>query len=438
MTVWAIVGRPNVGKSTLFNRLLGARAAVVSPVRGTTRDRLYGRLVWRGTPLTLIDTGGMELAPADTLVAAVQRQVRRALADAGGLLFVCDAREGLLPADQLLADALRPANRPITLIVNKVDGPLRVPPEFHALGFDTFPVSALHGLGIGELLDHLAGGARPDAAATAAASLDAGERLRVALVGRQNVGKSSLLNALLREERAIVHERPGTTRETLEAPLRAQGRALTVLDTAGLRHRRKVREAIDHVSMARTIDALRRCQVAVLVLDAADGATRDDRRIARRILDEGRALLIALNKWDRVARVSPRDAAAAVRRALPHAAHAPVLAVSAATGFHVPQLLAAVLRLERLMQRGLDPDACLALVQALWREQPPPRVQGRLPSLQQALWHRGCPPVLELLVRPPGGLLPAYQRYLLHGLARDPRLAGVPVRLRVRGLARAR
>ncbi len=425
--IWAIVGRPNVGKSTLFNRLVGARAAVVSPARGTTRDRLYGRLVWRGRPLTVIDTGGLELAPADRLAAAVQQQVRQALDEATGMVLVCDGQAGLLPADELLADALRRIDRPLLLAVNKLDGAPRVPPDFFRLGFEAFPLSALHGRGIGELLDRLAAGAPEGSAPIEPAA-------RIALVGRQNVGKSSLFNALLREERAIVHERPGTTRDTLTARLHAGGRPLEVLDTAGLRHRRKVRDAVDVYSMARSVGAIERCDVAVLVLDATQGVTRDDKRIAARIADAGRALLVAANKWDLAPRgMRPQAAIERIRRLLPQARYVPVLAVSAKTGYQVPQTLTAAARLLRLMQHGLPPEVCEALVQSLWRAQPPPRVRGRLLSLRAVSWQPGHPPMVELAVAPPLRPPDSYQRYLVHGLMRDPRLAGVPLRLRIRG-----
>ena len=427
--MWAIVGRPNVGKSTLFNRLVGTRAAITAAERGTTRDRLYGRFEWRGAPLTLIDTGGFEQAPSGTLAAAVQAQVRRALQDADGLVFVCDARDGLLPADHWIADTLRRADRPVVLAVNKTDSAPRIPADFFTLGFDPLPVSALHGRGIGELLDRLVARAAP-----AAAAPEEPPGIRVALVGRQNVGKSSLLNALLREERAIVHDQPGTTRDTIDAAVRAQGEALTVTDTAGLRHRRKVRDLVDVFAMARTLGAIERCDVAVLVLDAAQGVTRDDKRIARRIADTGRALAVALNKWDLVSGAAPRAAMDGVRRALPPAAHAPVVAVSAKTGLRVPELLTTVLRLVRLMERGLPAEACASLVHAAWRAQPPSRVRGRLPMLRSVAWRRGRPPVLELSVQP-AGLPPGYQRYLVNALARDPRLAGMPLRLQVRAPA---
>ena len=421
----AIVGRPNVGKSTLFNRLIGARTAVVSSSRGTTRDRLYGRAEWCGTALTLIDAGGMEFAAASGMAGAVQRQLDQALRDADAFLFVCDAQAGLVPADQMILERLRTTGKPVILALNKLDSRLVVPPEFFALGIpQSLPVSALHGLGTGDLLDALVallGQGSPDGDATVAAA--------IAIIGRQNVGKSSLLNALLREERVIVNEQPGTTRDAVDTLLTVDGRSVRLVDTAGLRHRRKVRDPVDTFAMSRTIEAIGRCDVAAVLLDATQGVTRDDRRIVDRVCDAGRGLVLLVNKWDLLKGRQEHRLAESVHRALPFASFAPVLAISAKTGFQVRQSLALMLRVVRAMRQEMPEAECAALLQRAWAAQLPPRFQGRALRLKQARWVPGNPGRMEVVTQPVRPLPGPYHRYLLKALQAHPSLVGMPIHL---------
>ncbi|MBI4342538.1 MAG: ribosome biogenesis GTPase Der [Candidatus Omnitrophica bacterium] len=430
--VLAIVGRPNVGKSTLFNRLVGHRQAVVAPARGTTRDRIYGRVEWRGGWLTLIDAGGMEFDVRDVLGDAVQRQLGRALEDADGVLFVCDAQQGLVPADQMILERLRRIGKPIVLVVNKADHHLGVPPEFFSLGLDDpLAVSALHGRGTGDLLDRLVAGVPGRAGGSGAAETIS---VGVAIIGRQNVGKSSLLNALLRDERVIVSDAPGTTRDAVDTALMVRDVPLTLIDTAGLRHRRKVRDPVDLFAMSRSLEAIDRCDVALMVLDATQGVTRDDQRILTQVCRKGRGLILVLNKWDLVTRGKSGQALTeAVQRAVAFAAFAPVVAVSAKTGFQVSRAVTLVLEVARRMQQGLSDAECLALMQEAWRRQPPPRWRGRAIRLLGAQWRPGRPPALELTVAPAGRMPAPYQNYLRKMVHASPKLVGVPVRFIVNG-----
>jgi GTP-binding protein len=454
----ALVGRPNVGKSTLFNRLIGVRKAVVSSTRGTTRDRLYGHTEWRGVPLTLIDTGGFEFAAGNGLAEAVQHHIWRALQEADGFVLVCDAKEGLVPADEMIMERLRKTGKPVVLALNKIDHRLVVPPEFFSLGgAAAFPLSALHGRGTGDLLDHLVThltvpqrhpsepSQRTDLPAApnpaqAPGDFDGGQAdvpsrhptSAVAIVGRQNVGKSSLLNSLLREERVIVSEVPGTTRDAVDTHLTVHGEPLVLIDTAGLRRRRKVKDPVDLFSMSRALEAIERCNVALVVLDATQGVTRDDQRITAQVCQAGRGLVILVNKWDRVRGGSDRTLTEAIRRALPFASFAPVLAVSAKTGFQIPRSLTTTLRVIRAMQQELSEAACLALLQKAWGAHPPPRFRGRTIRLQQARWLPGRPVRVELTTSPIGRLPLPYQHYLLKYLHASPRLTGVPIRLVVK------
>ncbi|MBI3011929.1 MAG: ribosome biogenesis GTPase Der [Candidatus Omnitrophica bacterium] len=439
--VIVIVGRPNVGKSTLFNRFVGRRKAIVASTRGTTRDRLYGPIEWRGVRLTLVDTGGFEFAKHEGMAAAVQDHLRRALQEADGFVLICDAQEGLVPADEMILEHLRKTGKPILLAANKADHRLAVPPEFFSLGVaEAYPVSALHGRGTLELLDQLAERFSSSASCQAASSPDASTAQGIptlAIVGRQNVGKSSLLNALLREERVIVSEAPGTTRDAIDTHLMVNGEPVILVDTAGLRHRRKVRDPIDFASMARTIEALNRCDVALVVLDATQGVTRDDQRIMAQVYERGRGCLLLLNKWDLMrergassARATERTLIEAVHRAVPAATRwAPVLPISAKTGFHVSQGLTGALGVFRALQRRVPDAECFALLEAAWRLQPPPRFRGRVVRLQQAYWVPGRPVRVEIRTRPVGWLPRSYQHYLLRRLYADRRLAGVPIQL---------
>ena len=432
--VLAIIGRPNVGKSTLFNRLLGARKAVVSDIRGTTRDRLFGRLEWRRTPLTLVDMGGVEFDARGDLAEAVQQQIAHAVQGADAFLFVCDAQDGLLPADQMILERLRATGKPIILAVNKADRRLAVPPEFFSLGLaDTLPVSALHGHGTGDLLDRLverfpATPREGDASAAAGAW-----PIAVAIIGRQNVGKSSLLNALLREERVIVNAIPGTTRDAVDTRLTVRGVPLLLIDTAGLRHRRKVRDPVDLFAMSRSFQAIDRCDVALMVLDAVVGVTRDDLRILTEVCRKGRGLIILVNKWDLVKRRTSGEAlTGAVHRSVAFASFAPVLAVSAKTGFQVSRCVAETLDIVRLMREGLSERECAMLLQAAWRRQPPPRYRGRAIRLLNAQWLPGRPATIELTASPAGRIPTPYRNYLLKSVHASPKLVGVPVRLIVK------
>ncbi|OGX29076.1 MAG: ribosome biogenesis GTPase Der [Omnitrophica WOR_2 bacterium RIFCSPHIGHO2_02_FULL_67_20] len=430
----AIVGRPNVGKSTLFNRLLGERRAVVSTTRGTTRDRIEGRVEWRGRVLRLLDTGGLEFSRTEGLPASVQRQIRRALEEAEGFLFVCDARDGLLPADAMVMDVLRGTGKPVLLAVNKADERPVVPPDFFSLGAPhTAAVSALHGTGTGDLLDVLVDRFSPPSAGGGPAP-----ELALAIVGRQNVGKSSLFNALLRDERAIVSDAPGTTRDAVESSLQFQGAAIALIDTAGLRHRRKVTDPIDTFSMSRAMEAIQRCDVALVVLDATQGITSDDRRLLCRLCGTGCGIVVLLNKWDLMQapgapggrrRLSEEALAKSIRDLLPDASAAPVLPVSAKTGFQVMRAVAEAMRVARALRDGLSDGACEALMRQAWAAHAPPRLRGRAIRLERARWVPGRPARVELATRPIGALPRPYRHYLLKRLHASPALVGVPVRL---------
>ncbi|MCS7064849.1 MAG: ribosome biogenesis GTPase Der, partial [Fimbriimonadales bacterium] len=301
--VLAIVGRPNVGKSTLFNRLLGQRVAIVEAVPGVTRDRLYGEAEWQGQPFLLIDTGGILFGADDPLIEQVRIQAQIAIHEADCILFLVDAQEGLNPVDEEIADLLRKSGKPVLLLVNKADNPQRWETqraEFFRLGLgEPIPVSAIHGHNLAEVLElaleTVAGSSPPQPAEEELA-----EPLRLAIVGRPNVGKSSLLNAILNEPRAIISAIPGTTRDVLDTPFTWNDQPMVLIDTAGIRRPGQVQGSLEYYAQLRAERAMQRADVALVVIDAREGLTHGDRRVAQLALDAGRACLWVANKWDLV------------------------------------------------------------------------------------------------------------------------------------------
>ncbi len=310
----AVVGYPNAGKSTLVNRLAGRREAVTHEEPGVTRDRKEIACEWNGRAITLIDTGGVDLAAGDSLSRAVQDQAREAISDADLILHVVDARAGLGPGDAEVAALLRGAGRPVIVVANKIDGPAgeHLLAELYGLGLgDPMPVSATHGLGTGDLLDRITElGPEPGADEVA------DQRPRVAILGRPNVGKSSLLNALLGSQRTIVSEIAGTTRDSIDTEVTVDGRPLVLIDTAGIRRRSKLAGSIEYYSQIRAERAASRADVAILLCDASEGVTSEDLRIGELAMKSGCATLVGLNKWDIVA-VDLDDAKARLEAAAP-------------------------------------------------------------------------------------------------------------------------
>ena len=292
----ALVGRPNVGKSTLFNRLVGGRKAIEGKIPGITRDRLYGRSNWVNKEFLVIDTGGLTLSEKKEMEIEVQRQAQLAIEEATVIVFLVDGRQGLTPIDEDIADMLRRQGKPVVLAVNKIESQEQGSTDFYRLGLDDpLPISAAHGLNIGDLLDKIVS-FLPVASGTQ--SVD--ELMRIAVVGRPNVGKSSFINALLGEERVIVTQEPGTTRDAIDTSLEREGKKYILVDTAGIRRKSRVLEDIEYYSVIRSLKAIDSADLALLLLEANEGVTEQDQKIAGYILESGKALVVALNKWDLV------------------------------------------------------------------------------------------------------------------------------------------
>jgi GTPase len=428
----AIVGRPNVGKSTLFNRLLARRHAIVSELPGVTRDRLEAVCGWAGREFRLVDTGGLVAGDAEPLALQVRRQAERAIAESQAVLFVVDAAAGLSAQDEAIADVLRRSHRPVLVVANKVDVPDHTSDayEFHALGLgEPLPVSATHGLGIGDLLDALVA-TLPPAGAEAAADAP----VRVAFLGRPNVGKSSLVNAVLGEDRVIVDPRPGTTRDAVDTPLRYDGRPMLLVDTAGLRRRSRVSDGVEYYSTRRTHDALARADVAVLVIDAGEGITDQDQRIARLIYEAGAAMVVALNKSDLLTAVTAAEIRKLAAQKLRFWGVLEPRLTVATRGEGVGGLMSAALHVADARRARIATGPLNRVVgEALRGRDPPADASGRRLHIYYATQPSTGPPAIVLFVNDPGLLTAEYRRYLERRLRETFDLAGTPLRLLARG-----
>jgi GTPase len=391
----AVVGFPNVGKSTLANRLAGGREAVVHRDAGVTRDRKTLDCEWNGRRFRLIDTGGVDLAAEDSLSVAVQRQAREAIADADAVALIVDARAGLRQGDAEVAEILRRGDLPVVVVANKIDEPgdAYLAAEFHRLGLgDPHPVSATHGHGTGDLLDQLVELAE---AASATAGDEVASPLHVAVIGRPNVGKSSLVNAFLGIERVIVSELAGTTRDAIDIELDFDGRRLVLVDTAGLRRRTKVAGTIAYYAQMRSERAAERADVALVICDASEGVTSEDLRIAELAMRSGCATLVALNKWD-IGETDLEDATARLEKRL--RLRPPVVASSALTGRNVPKLLERSIELaDRRASRIATPELN-RFVHDLVASRPPPAKRGRRLRLYYAAQVERRPPRFAIQV----------------------------------------
>ncbi|HEV2427216.1 MAG TPA: ribosome biogenesis GTPase Der [Acidimicrobiales bacterium] len=419
----AVVGRPNVGKSSLVNRLAGRRVAVVEEARGVTRDRKAVAAEWAGAAFDLIDTGGW-VAGGDDLEAKVSRQAEAALAEADLVVLVVDVTTGAVDEDDRAARWARRSGKPLVLAVNKVDDATREAQiwEFLALGAgDPVPVSALHGRGAGDLLDQIV--ARLGAE-TPAAEPDDGA-LRVAIVGRPNVGKSTLFNRLIGEERSVVHDLPGTTRDAVDTLVETAIGAVRFVDTAGMRRRARTERGAETYAVLRSLEALDRSDVAVLVIDATEGATGQDQRLAERVAAAGCPAVVVLNKWELVDAERRPAVTASVGDRLAFLGDAPVLKTSATSGKGVHKLLPALAQAAREYEARVPTAALNRAVRDLQAHQPSPT--GKIRYAVQGAIH---PPTFTLFVA--GRLAPTYLRYVERSLRERFDLGSTPLRVRVR------
>jgi GTP-binding protein len=420
----AVVGYPNVGKSTLVNRLSGTREAVTHAEAGVTRDRKEVPAEWNGVEFTLVDTGGIDLADERSLARDVQQQARLALEDATVALLVVDARAGLRPGDAELADILRRAQPDAIVVANKLDRAQdeHLTAEFYRLGLgDPVAVSASHGLGTGDLLDRLTDTLR---AAHSIAGAHAGDEIRLAIIGRPNVGKSSLVNAFLGEQRVIVSERAGTTRDAIDTRVSFDDRSLALVDTAGIRRRPKVAGSIDYYAQLRSERAAERADVAFVVCDAAEGVTADDLRIADLAMRKGCATLIVLNKWD-LSQTDLEDAKARVAAKL--RLRPRVLTASAITGRNIARLLQEAIALADRARSRISTPQLNRFIAEVQSERQPPAVRNRRLRIYYASQVAVGPPRFKVHVNDRKLLVRDYAYFFENRLRARYRLEGIPL-----------
>jgi len=428
----AIVGRPNVGKSTLFNRIIGRREAIVDARPGVTRDRHFAAAEWNGRRFWLVDTGGIVPHAGDALSRAIHGQVEAAIAEGDVVLFVVDVVDGVTPADAEIAQDLRRAGRPVLLVANKAD---LLPDDHRHLAFyelglgDPLPVSAAIGKSSGDLLDRVAAllpEAPPD---------EDTETIPVAVVGRPNVGKSSLVNRLLGAERVVVAAEPGTTRDAIDTPLTYQDRRLVLIDTAGLRKRSRVEDELEFYSTLRTARAVERAHVCILVVDATDGMHAQDLKIANDAWERGAGIIVAVNKWDLI---EEKDTNTAVRgedvlkAKAPFLEYIPFVYVSAKTGQRVSRLLDLVLTVAAERGKRVPTAEVNRVLEALLQRQQPPQPVGEPVRLFYASQIGTAPPRFAIVANRPESIPESYARYLVHGFREAWAFTGAPLDLKFR------
>ena len=437
-----LVGRPNVGKSTLFNRITGSRRAIVTPIAGTTRDAITQPAEWQGSPFALVDTGGLFGASTDPLHELVVENGRKAITNADVVVFVVDGREGLVPADEEIAATLRSLSVPVILAVNKTDDRRARGRalEFYRLGFEPVTeIAAEHGEGVGDLLDEvvqrLPVGRRDGRMAPREAEIS------VAIAGRPNVGKSSLLNRLLKEERSIVSEMPGTTRDAVDAVLKWHRRAFRILDTAGIRRPGRVAKSgpVESVSVIVARRAIEQAAVAVLVIDASEGATDQDAAIAGEADKAGCGIIIAVNKWDLVKSRGPeyvKEFDEDLRRQLKFLDYAPVLHISALTGERTPRLIETIDKVAESRLRRIPTAELNRFVAAVTAVHPPASPGRRGVRILYAAQTGVAPPTFVFFTNVATSFHFSYERFLMNRLRESFGLMGTPIRLQVRRRAK--
>jgi len=431
----AIVGRPNVGKSTLFNRLVGRRQALVRDVPGVTRDRLYGHVEFERWQATVVDTGGFDPGAVEPLIEGVRRQVLTAVEEADLIAFVVDTRAGATALDLEIARILRRANKPVVLVANKVDDRNQEPSlaDLYRLGFgDPVGVSAEHGRGVAEMLEALR-----DRTPTPSPVRGGGRPVAISVVGRPNVGKSSLVNAMIGTERVLVHDQPGTTRDAVDTPFTYEGRPYVLVDTAGIRRKGRVTEPLEKLAVVMALKSLERCEVALLVLDASEGLSAQDAHIAGYAHEAGRAIVIVVNKWDLVppGMVRKAEVVDQVRERLSFLDYAPVCFTSATAGEGMRELFETIDRVATQARRRVPAaEVTSVLQQALARR--PVSMHGVPLAIQSASQVSTSPPTFAVRVNRPDEIHFSYERYLAKSLRFVFGFEGSPLRLSFRKAGR--
>ncbi len=433
----ALVGRPNVGKSTLFNRLVGKRKAIEEKIPGITRDRLYGRSNWLNRDFIVVDTGGLTFPTGGKLEAQVQKQALLALEEATLVIFLVDGREGLTPLDEEIADLLRRQKKPVILTVNKIETKEQSVADFYGLGLDEpLPISAAHGLNIGDLLDKALSFFPP----ARDLELPPEEAIRIAVVGRPNVGKSSLINALLGEERVIVSQEPGTTRDAIDTLVEHNGSKYIFIDTAGIRRKSRVSENIEYYSVLRSLKAIDDAHLALLLLEAPEGVTEQDQKIAGYILESGKALIIALHKWDLIQQQGPADLSREIiqntRETLKFVSFAPLIFTSVYALRQIKKMYELFPRVYANYSRRVPTALLNHLLLEAQGMNPIPAVKGKKGRIYYWTQSSVMPPTFVLFVNNAALIHFSYLRYLENRLREAFDFEGTSLRLLLRARRR--
>ncbi|OPX38321.1 MAG: ribosome biogenesis GTPase Der [Desulfobacteraceae bacterium 4484_190.2] len=428
----AIVGRPNVGKSTLFNRLTKSRNALVDDRPGITRDRLHASVNYNGVPFILVDTGGFEDIGQDPLLGKVRDQVENAIEEAECVILMVDGREGLMPGDREMADTLRRGQKKTFLAVNKVDGPEHdhLVVDFYGLGMEPlYPISAAHGYGVRVLMQDMV-----KRIPLTRIERESSDQIRVAILGKPNVGKSSLINRVLRSNRLLVSDLPGTTRDAVDSPFLYRGKEYLLIDTAGLRRKARVRERIEKFSMIKALKSLDRCHVAAVIIDADEGISEQDARIFGYVLDKGKGVVLAVNKWDLIKDDSHKRNSLdnEIDRQLKFISFAPRVNLSALTGERVMKLFEKIDMVHEHFSRRLSTSSVNSAIQKMIEKHPPPRIgRGQL-KFFYATQTRTRPPTFVVFVNRPEMIHFSYKRFLINQLRERLRLEYTPIRIKFR------
>lgn len=427
--ILAIVGRPNVGKSTLFNRIIGGRKAIVANEPGVTRDRNYAEGEWEGHPFTLIDTGGFEPVSKDRLFVQMREQCQLAMEEAHAILFLMDGKEGLTPSDKEIAELMRRLNKPVFFIVNKIDGAQHEGRvfDFYGLGVDRlYPISAEHGYGVDELMDHLIQSLPPSVKEERRE-----KAVRITVLGRPNVGKSSLINRLLGYKRVIVDEAPGTTRDAIDTVIERDGKRYILIDTAGIRRKSRISLRLEQYSIVEALRSLDRSDVALLLLDPQEGVTEQDARIGGFIHEKGKGCILVVNKWDLI----PKDSKTFVEfrekvyNDLKYLSYAPILFVSSLTGQRVMKIFDRVDIVASQARRRIFTSQLNRLLEKWVEGNSPPLYRNRRVKLNYITQVSIAPPTFVIYTNFPEGIHFSYERYLINKMREEFGFEGVPLRL---------
>ena len=436
----SIVGRPNVGKSTLFNRLIGYKKAITEDIPGVTRDRNYGEFEYSGYDFVLVDTGGFEPSKDEGFFPLVKKQIEASMDESAMIIFVLDGKDGMLPQDVEIAGILRKYEKPVFYVVNKVDSRNKVQDasEFYGLGVEQlYVMSALHGTGLDDLLEDLVRTGRQMEAAGQRGNSppddeepEAGEGIRIAVVGRPNTGKSSIINRLLGSERMIVSDIAGTTRDAIDTKILYKGAELTLIDTAGLRRKAKVSGKIEEFSVSSALKTIEKANVVNLVIDAEEGVSHQDASIAHLIVAQGKGICLVVNKWDLVRhKLVEEEYRKAALEKIPHAGFAPVLFTSAKTGTHIGKILETDLKVYGQLTRRIETSGLNKAFQTFYRKLNPSRQRNAEVKINYVNQAKSLPPTFILFSNHPELIQEHYKRYLENSLRTAFGFAGAPIRL---------